>query len=97
MENLYAGRGDRLQTWQRLQAEVMGKAWEMKKAGVTRGTPATRTLSSRFTLGQRPSDPGKMREGGDGMLLLPLGGGGWRTSSAYPAKVPWSVYSRTLF
>jgi len=41
------------------------RTWETNKAGVKKGTPATRSLSSRFTLGQGPSDPGKMREGGD--------------------------------
>jgi len=42
------------------------RKWEKNKAGVNWVTPASRTLSSRFTLGQRPSDQDKMREGGNG-------------------------------
>jgi hypothetical protein len=66
------------------------RTWETSKAGVKRGRPASSTLSSRFTLGQRPSDPGKMRKGGDGKASGALGGGwgGWCTSSAYPARSP---------
>ena len=66
------------------------RTWETKKAGVRSGTPATRTLSFRFTLGQQPSDPGKTREGGDGKTTGSIRGV-WKTSSAYPTRVLWGV------
>ena len=69
------------------------RTWETNKAGVMRGTPASRNLSSRFTLGQRPRNPGKIREGGDVKATgapggREGGGSGWRTSSAYPVRSP---------